>query len=155
MLIYPPKLIEKRTKQIKTIILLVILELVFYLTILIMGLVWIHEFSKLFFVLTLSILTFIALFTIIFNIETVTNIKRVNRLFLGLNERFERKIGIITNIDKKITTINKIHFFDCIVTIDNQNYHYYLYSGIKLDLSLNTTYQLLVSDYYLVGVENV
>ena len=155
MLIYPPKLIEKRTKQIKTIILLVILELILYLTILIMGLIWIRELSKFFFVLSLSILTFIASFTILFNIETVINIKRVNCLFLGLNERFEKKNGIITSIDKKTTTINKIRFFDCLITIDNQNYHYYLYSGFNGEISLNKTYQLLVSDYYLVGVENV
>lgn len=154
MLIYPPKLIDKKAKQIKTLILLVIIELICYLAILILALIWIHQFTKFFFVLILSILTFIAIFTILFNIETLISLKRVNRLFLGLNARFEQRIGIITNIDTKITTINKIPFFDCLVVIDNQNYHYYLYSGIKINLSLNTTYQLLVSDYYIVGVEN-
>ena len=65
-----------------------------------------------------------------------------------------KQLVLIKEISPFYTTIDKATYFDCTVLIDSEIYHYYLPTQFKGALVENQTYELLVNDYYIVGVDH-
>ena len=153
MLLYPNELITKRTKQKSILLLLIIIQNIFYIAILILSIINVKALSKGLFVTSLSIITILDFLSSLFIIDTVQRIKRTNRLFLKLNTHYNKQKVFIKEISPFFTTINKNLYYDCTVLVDSEIYHYYLYTTFKGALEVNQTYTLLVNDYYIVGVD--
>ena len=69
------------------------------------------------------------------------------------NAHYNKQKVFIKEISPFYTTIDKTPYYDCTVLVDNEIYHYYLYTTFKCALEVNQTYTLLVNDYYIVGVD--